>query len=152
MIAAARDILATALADLRASVEAMPPDKLDRKPAGDESNSIAVLAVHSMNSTRWWLSVAIGAPLPERDRPSEFRATAGARTDLLALVDALSHDCLALLDNAGDADWGAIRQTHSRPGDATEPVTAAWALLHALEHLREHVGQMLLTRQLAGLA
>jgi len=25
---------------------------------------------------------------------------------------------------------------------------AAWALLHALEHLREHVGQMLLTRQL----
>jgi hypothetical protein len=27
-------------------------------------------------------------------------------------------------------------------------VLAGWALLHALEHLREHEGQMFLTRQL----
>jgi hypothetical protein len=27
-------------------------------------------------------------------------------------------------------------------------VSAAWALLHALEHLREHEGQLFLTRQL----
>jgi hypothetical protein len=29
-----------------------------------------------------------------------------------------------------------------------DPVTAAWALLHALEHLREHAAQAQLTRQL----
>ena len=33
-------------------------------------------------------------------------------------------------------------------GLAQEPVTAAWALIHALVHLREHVGHAELTRQL----
>lgn len=149
MIVAARDILATALADLRASVEGTQPDRLDWKPAGDDSNSITVLAVHSLHSTRSWLSVAIGADLPERDRPAEFRARASARQDLLALVDTMSHDCLALLDGARGVDWAAARQTHARMSGGAEQVSAAWALLHALEHLREHVGQMQLTRQLA---
>lgn len=40
-------------------------------------------------------------------------------------------------------------QTHARMSGGAEQVSAAWALLHALEHLREHVGQMQLTRQLA---
>ena len=44
---------------------------------------------------------------------------------------------------------GAIRRTHTRPNpDDDMKVPAAWALLHAIEHLREHVGQMQLTRQL----
>ena len=35
-----------------------------------------------------------------------------------------------------------------RTDGAGEPVTWAWALLHALGHLREHVGHAQLTRQL----
>jgi uncharacterized protein DUF664 len=41
-------------------------------------------------------------------------------------------------------DAGVVR-TDPRTG---EQVTAGWALLHAIEHLREHVGHAQLTRQL----
>ena len=45
-------------------------------------------------------------------------------------------------------DPGATGTAPWRTDGADEPVTAAWALLHALEHLREHVGHAQLTRQL----
>jgi hypothetical protein len=41
------------------------------------------------------------------------------------------------------ADMGTMR-TLPRP----EPVTAAWALLHALEHVGLHLGHAQITRQL----
>jgi hypothetical protein len=42
-----------------------------------------------------------------------------------------------------------MRKTHARPHpEHAQDVPAAWALLHAMEHLREHEGQMSLTRQL----
>ena len=43
-------------------------------------------------------------------------------------------------------DWGAIRH-HWDPAQ-DRPIPAAWALIHALEHLREHIGHVGLTRQL----
>jgi hypothetical protein len=55
----------------------------------------------------------------------------------------MAAECRARLDAAEIFDPTAIR-----PTPEAEPVTAAWALLHALEHLREHVAQAQLTRQL----
>jgi hypothetical protein len=60
-------------------------------------------------------------------------------------VDAITADCRALVDDAsafepertGVATWTPEPQT----------VTAAWALLHALEHLGEHAAHAQLTRQ-----
>ena len=90
-----------------------------------------------------------GAPLPDRDRDAEFAATANEADALLAHVADMERQCLALLDGAKDVDWSATRRTHPRPrAGAAEQVTGAWALLHALEHLREHAGQIALTRQL----
>lgn len=149
-IAAASRILDDALADMRGAIDGASTETLNWKPGGDGTNSIAVLAVHSMSSTRSWLSVAIGAPLPDRDRDSEFLATTPGAEALLALIDAMGADCVRTLSEADVADWGASRRAQTRPNPDTEPrVSAAWTLLHALEHLREHVGQMLLTRQLA---
>ena len=148
ILIAAHHILNTAVTDMRTSIEGASSETLNWRPAGDDTNSTAVLAVHSMTSTRSWCSVAVGAPLPERDRPAEFRATASGASDLTAFIEAMQRDCVRLLDQAHDVDWSAVRTTHARPNDATERVSAAWALLHALEHLREHTGQMLLTRQL----
>ncbi len=149
IIASAREILKTALADMRPAVEGASPEALNWHPAGVASNSIAVLAVHQMNSTRMWLSVATGAPLPRRDRDSEFVSTAADASALLAIVDALGRDCEALLDNAGQVDWSAMRETHPRPRPGvSDEVTAAFALIHACSHLLEHVGQIALTRQL----
>jgi uncharacterized damage-inducible protein DinB len=140
-------VLKQALEELRAAVEGVPAEALNWKPGGEDTNSIAVLATHVMHSTRSWLSVAVGAPLPDRDRDSEFRATEDDPGALLRLVDEMSEECRKLLAEAGEVDWSAMRKTHARPGDAPEEVPAAFAVFHALEHLGEHVAHCSLTRQ-----
>jgi len=147
-IAAARYIVDESLADMRKSLDGLPAEALNWRPAGDESNSVAVLTTHVMHSTRSWLSVAVGAPLPDRDRASEFRASANDPGALLSFLDDMSADCLELLAPREGIDWAALRKTHTRPGDAPEDVPAAFALVHAVEHLREHMAHLSLTRQL----
>jgi Protein of unknown function (DUF664). len=147
-IDAAHDLLADSLATMRAVVAGADPAALDWRPGGEDTNSIAVLAIHSMHSTRSWLSVATGAPLPERDRPSEFLATADDVDELLAFFDAMSNECRALLHDVEAWDPGELLEAHRATRDDQEPVSAAWALIHALQHLREHVAHTQLTRQL----
>jgi len=146
LLTSARDLLRRARDDMRAAIEGLPLDALNWRPAGDGTSSIATIANHSLLSTRQWLSVAVGAPLPDRDRPTEFDYAARDAGELLALTDGLFEDCLALVDKSREVDWGALRR-HWDPGRDIE-IFAAWALLHAVEHLREHVGQISLTRQL----
>lgn len=146
-LAAAAYILRQSLTELRGALAGLPDEALNWRPAGDETNSIAVLTTHMLHSTRSWLSVAVGAPLPERDRDSEFRVQGLGSATLLALVDEVGRDCAGLLDAAGEVDWRAVRPTHPRPGPAAEKAPAAFALIHAIEHLREHLGQITLTRQ-----
>jgi uncharacterized damage-inducible protein DinB len=149
MITAARENLTTALDDLRPAIEGAPAEAVNWRPGGDDTNSMAVLGVHVMNSTRMWLSVATGAPLPDRDRDSEFVATVPDAAALLAIINRFAGDCHRLLEGATAVDWSALRQTQPRPRPgASEEVTAAFALVHAFGHLREHLGQMMLTRQL----
>jgi len=148
LLEAAARIVATALDDLRGALDGLDDAALNWRPAGDGTNSIAVLVTHSMHSTRSWLSVAVGAPLPARERDAEFRAHATAAA-LRALLDDFGGQCLALLrEPATPIDWSTRRATHTRNrAGAADEETAAWALLHALEHLREHTGQITLTRQ-----
>jgi hypothetical protein len=148
-VEAAAEILRPALADLRGAVEGLSADELNRRPGGEDTNSIAVLATHSMHSTRAWLSVAVGAEPPARDRPAEFRVVAST-DELLALLDEIGAECVSLLDGATfDPDRTGLAPWRQGP-EADEPVPAAWALIHALVHLREHVAHAQLTRQLIG--
>ena len=155
--ASARFVLKESLGELRSAVEGVPAEALNWRPGGEETNSIAVLATHALNSTRSWLAIAVGAPLPERDRPAEFLVTEDDPLALLRLVDEMSAQCTVLLRDAEDVDWSATRGTHARPakkaGDGSwqpgqEEVPAAYAILHALEHLGQHVAHCSLTRQL----
>ena len=148
VLASARYLVGESLKELRSSIEGLPVEALNWRPAGDATNSMAVLAIHTVYATRLWLSMAMGAPLPGRDRDSEFRVSVADSAALLWLVDELSKDCLAVLRSAEEVDWTAMRKTHGRGGDASPEVTAAFALVHATEHLRGHVDQMALTRQL----
>ncbi len=140
---AAQSVVGESLDSMRAAVGGASADALNRRPAGEDTNPVAVLVVHAVSSTRWWLSVALGSPLPERDRPSEFLTTVAGADELLGVFDPIAADCRALLETDVAFDAGAIRED-PRGG---EQVTAAWALIHAVEHLREHVAHAELTRQ-----
>jgi hypothetical protein len=146
-IEAARDILADSLVELRKAVDGCTADELNARPGGDGTNPLAVLVTHSMHSTRSWLSLATDAPLPERDRPSEFRVVIDDADTFMAWLDAISEECRSLLEGDVVFDPGALGEA-PWTDRSDEPVTRAWALLHALEHLREHVGHAQLTRQL----
>ena len=150
MVAGARYVLLRQqIPLLRASVAEAPSEALNWRPGRADTNSIAVLATHTMHSLRSWMSVALGAPLPDRDRDSEFRVTVGATSELLALVDAFTADIEGLLDGAeASIDWDAMRKRQPNPNTgARESVPAGRALLHAIEHVSAHVGHMQLTRQ-----
>jgi hypothetical protein len=142
-IEAARELFDEAFGQIRDAIEGLSAEALAWRPPAEDTNPITVLATHGLHSTRWWLTIARGAPLPDRDRPSEFVAETGSAEELLSFADQMVSDCRARLDPAEPFDAAAER---SVPDD--EPVTSAWALLHALEHLREHVAQAQLTRQL----
>src|SRR3990170_5179673 len=75
ILTSARDALRRSRDDTRAAVDGLPPDALNWRPAGDGTSSIAAIANHALHSTRQWLSVAVDAPLPDRDRPTEFDFT-----------------------------------------------------------------------------
>ena len=143
LIEAARELFDEEFGGMRDAIEGLSAEALAWRPPAEDSNPITVLAVHSMHSTRWWLTIARGMPLPDRDRPSEFVAETGSDAELLEFFDRMVAESRERLDPAEPFDAGAIR---SVPDD--DPVSSAWALLHALEHLREHVSQAQLTRQL----
>jgi uncharacterized damage-inducible protein DinB len=146
LLTSARDLLRRSRDDTRAAIDGLPPDALNWRPAGEDTSSIAAIANHALTSTRQWLCVAVDAPLQDRDRPTEFEYAARDSGELLAFADGMFEQCLDLVDKERSVDWGATRK-HWDPGRDIQ-IFAAWALLHSLEHLREHVGQMSLTRQL----
>jgi hypothetical protein len=146
---AVRAVFEDSIHQLGGAIEGASTDTLNRPPAGDDTNSIAVLATHAMLSTRMWLGCALDVTVPPRDRPSEFRATAADAAGLLRLVDGWAAECRALLAADVSFDSSAVRvePPTSADDDSGETTTAGWALLHAVEHLGEHAGQAALTRQ-----
>lgn len=145
---AARAILRRHRDDMRAAIEGLPPEAINWRPPGDDTNSIAVLAHHAWHSTRQWLSVAVEAPLPDRDRSAEFGVSYDNAEDLIAKIEAISDECLALISRDQHIDPGALRSHWDADSDLK--FNAAWTLLHALEHLGEHLGHVGLTSQLWG--
>jgi hypothetical protein len=143
-IDAARDVLSKSLDEIRRGIAGLTVDQLNAKPAGGETNSVAVIATHVLASTRSYMSIAVAAPPPPRDRPAEFRTVAadgfGAR------VEDMIGQCLGLLDGVTfDPSIEGVRTWQDPPGD---PVTASWALLFAISHLGEHVGHLHMTLEL----
>jgi hypothetical protein len=145
---AARRAVADSIEVLRTAVTGADASLLNRRPAGDQTNSIAVLATHALMSTRMHLKLALGLPVPARDRGAEFATVADAGP-LLELIETVGAECLDLLDRAGAVDWGANRSL-TRADGTTAEMTAAWALIHGVDHLRGHADEASLTRHVVG--
>lgn len=129
------------------SIEGLPSEALDWTPLREtngEMNSINVLVTHLCGAERYWIGdVALGNP-SERVRTAEFEVR-GMNAEILAekifAATAYARSAVEKLD----IDDLAIEKTRLRDG---RPVTAGWALLHALEHTAIHLGHIQITRQL----
>ncbi len=148
--AAAYDIIQTSIQDLRATVTDMDRQALNRAPAPD-TNSIAVLVAHAVTSAKTLLDAALTGRMDRgyymgTVRPAAFATRDADAATLLALLDELARTAERLTTEGARADYAApVAYTG---GESGPPRTRAWCLLHAVEHLREHVGHAQLTKQL----
>ncbi len=130
-------------ANVLQTLEGLDASALNWRPLPTDTNSLFIMATHSLGSERGWFGSVIGNKPATRDRAGEFRAQGN---DIAALRTAFretepySREILAPL-TAQDLD--AVRQHHEHGA-----VTVRWILLHILKHYSEHLGQMRLTRQL----
>ena len=131
----------TVHSQLRDEVRGCSPEELNWKPA-PETNSIAVLVVHTLGSEAEVLRVAANVP-GERDRPSEFRATATNGEQLLKEIDQADSYLEALAPRITAEDLAAERPRGDRPAQPC----LRW-LLNNYGHAREHLAHIQLTRQL----
>lgn len=140
ILVAATERFAWQEAGYLAVLDGLPDDALNWRPA-PETNSLAVLTFHAWNATAAWLTRAGGAEMP-RDRAAEFSITIDGAA-LAAYVRERAARVRAMIESFDPDALGTVRtDPHGRE------FTAAWCLLHALEHNQEHLGQALLTRQL----
>jgi uncharacterized damage-inducible protein DinB len=143
----ARELLSETFDGILETLDGLNSDQLNAKLDLDGANSLAVIAVHGSKSARSWAAVAMGAELPHRDRPAEFRTVVESPRTFLDEVRAAQRDALAYLSGEPKLPWAELRSTHPQADGSTEEVTGSWALLHAMEHAREHLSQMWLTRE-----
>ena len=145
-IAAFREVLDEGLDELRRGIADLSVEELNARPAGGETNSIAVIVTHTVGATMSWLSLATNAPLPPRDRDAEFVTVADE--GFAAWAEQRFADCLAILHDDVRWDPSLVRTPDWNPHLAEEPRTAAYAVAHALEHLGEHIGHLHMTAEL----
>jgi hypothetical protein len=125
---------------IRAQIRDVDPGTLNWKPL-PLANSIAVLVTHALESEREMIR-AVRLLQTERDREAEFRAEANA-AELLALLDRA--------DREVDEQVGAITAadlTEMRPRGDRPPRPGLHWLISNYGHVREHLAQIELTKQL----
>jgi len=128
--------------DILNEVDGLTPAALDWSP-GPDMNSISVLVFHLTGAERFWIGDVAAQDSSNRDRDAEFKVKGLDSTTLnKRLADTLEY-ARSALEKMSLHDL----ETRRLLPDGRE-FTVAWALLHALEHATEHLGQIQLTRQL----
>lgn len=147
IVAASRTLISEAFDILRTAIDGASDEALEWEAGATEhTNSIAALTRHGLGATRSMLATSLGLEPPDRDREAEFTAPSGGADTLLALIDDLGAECLQILDNAPAAiDWSENRPIIRRDG-STLDLSAAFWMIHVVEHLRGHADEAGLTR------
>ncbi len=121
---------------------------VNTKPAGDHTNSAAVIVTHVCGALRFWtMEIALGRDA-QRDRDAEFRAvaTAAELQDLLArTLEQLLVDVAEIAENGGITPVAERRKLWD--GDESDGAV----VLHLLEELYQHLGQLELTADALGI-
>ena len=119
----------------------------NRKPGLPGANSPYAILRHCLGVMEFWGGEVVAGREVSRDRPAEFRAH-GPVADLAAAAGRAQGQFradAATADFAGPPRGGTGHQKH--PGEL-EFTSQGHALLHVLEEVTQHLGQMELTRDI----
>ena len=105
----------------------------------EHSNSIGNLLLHLCGNLSLWIRVTLGGRAFVRDRPAEFaaRETASAE-ELKDRLSVVVDDCHSIVAGLESSD---LRARFTVQG---YPVSGLGVLLHAVEHMSYHTGQIVL--------
>jgi hypothetical protein len=121
-------------------------DLANRRPTLPGANSPYAILRHCLGVMEFWGGQVVAGREVTRDRDAEFRA-AGPVSALIAAADAGQDQFRA---DAATADPDARprgRHPGTRPDDL-DVLTQGGALLHVLEEVTQHLGQLELTRDI----
>jgi uncharacterized damage-inducible protein DinB len=137
------DILASLHEDCRIHLEGLTQRELDARP-GRGMNSLAVLAAHIAGAERYWIGDVVMGEDSARNRDSEFETMDESAEALLHRLDASLDYARSAFERLRADELAGIR-TSPRDG---RRFTAAWAILHTIEHTALHLGHMQIMKQL----
>ena len=134
------------LAAMQSFLTELGDEAVNWTPLPADTNSIAVMVVHTLGSLDTWLSRGYGVELP-RNREAEFSAFVGA-SELVERVAQARERTRAQVARLAAVDLASPRELKRSHGPLPAAQNAAWCVEHALIHAGEHWGQIQLTRQL----
>jgi hypothetical protein len=136
---------------LRETISGLPVEGLDWAPAPG-ANSITVLTLHALWSTRFWVETGSGKGPSHRryvkeERADAFRMRGESERFLQDWITNIEVD-VEVASRSGRDEHLITEYALDDEGRDDIPRTGASCLVHAASHLREHAGQIALTRDL----
>jgi len=132
-----------ALDQLVAVAARLGDERVNLRPHGEATNSVAALTLHCCGVAEFWLGhVGLGRE-SSRDREAEFSSTATVAELRAAVADTLGQVDRDLADLAagGASPRHAASRQHLLDGDGSD----ASLVLHVVEELFQHLGHAELT-------
>ena len=125
---------------LERALAVLPPEDLWWKPHG-ETTSVGNLLLHLEGNVRQWILSGLGDHPDDRDRASEFTASASPESRsgdklMAALRMTVERACAVIAELDDDA------LLRSRTIQIFEGVSGLAALVHVVEHFAWHTGQI----------
>jgi hypothetical protein len=134
-----------ALGEMAKIVEELGDDMVNRRPPFRDANSPYVILTHCLGVMEYWGGATVAARAVRRDRAAEFTAS-GEVAPLLRRTEQarrrLREDMVDLDPAAGPVNVG--RDPEGEP--VPYALTKGAVLVHILEELFQHLGQMEITR------
>jgi uncharacterized protein DUF664 len=135
-----------ALDGMAAILEQLGDDLANRRPPLRDANSAYVILTHCLGVMEYWGGATVAERPVQRDRAAEFRA----RGDVAGLLRRSEHARRRLREDVVGLDAAAPPASVRRdPEDPTPYEESKGAvLLHIVEELFQHLGQMEITRDI----
>jgi uncharacterized damage-inducible protein DinB len=134
-----------ALDQMAAIIDELGDDLANRRPPFRRANSPYVILTHCLGVMEYWAGATVAERPVQRDRAAEFSASG----DVKNLLRRTEHARRRLREDIVGLDAGA-RPAHVRSDQDLDPVPYAVAkgavLMHVMEELFQHLGQMEITR------